>query len=140
MYTGYELSKDSRDALLDKFPPKNSTVLGHHITEKFGVPPDHPPPKQPERVLVVGYAVADGIEGLLVSIDGTVDRPTGGKYHITWSIDKEKGRKPVDTNKIIDDAQPVDSMPIEVRAKTFTKSTEKSLQENTFLTFFNNYS
>lgn len=140
MYTGYELTQESRNMLLSKFPPKNPTVLGHHITEQFGVPSDHPPPEPPSEVLVVGYIEAEGLEGLLVSVNGRVHRPTGGKYHITWSIDKNLGRKPVDTNKFVDTAQPVDSIRIDTVPKTFTKSTEKSLKEDTFLDFFKAYS
>lgn len=140
MYTGYELTSDSRNMLLSKFPPKNPTVLGHHITEQFGVPSDHPPPSEPSEVLVIGYIEVEGLQGLLVSVDGRVHRPTGGKYHVTWSIDKEKGRKPVDTNKFVEVARPIDSIRISVVSKTFTKSTEKSLKEDTFLSFLKTYS
>lgn len=137
MYTGYLLSQDSRDKLRKIFPPKNSTWLGHHITETFGVPSDHPEPETPSRVQVVGYAESEGLEGLLVSIDGTTERPNGGKYHITWSIDKEKGVKPVHTNKIINDAQSITPIDIEVIPKTFTQSTEASIKNTneSFLDF-----
>lgn len=139
MYTGYELEQESRNLLLSRFPPKNPTVLGHHITEKFGVPSDHPPPEEPLEVLVVGYIEVEGLEGLLVSIDGNVERPAGGKYHITWSIDKGMGRKPVDTNKFVDSANSIIPIKIKTVPKTFTKSTEKSLKEDTFLGFLKTY-
>lgn len=138
MYTGYELTEQSRNMLAKEFPPTNPTWLGHHITEKFGVPSDQPPPEPPSKVVVIGYLEADGIEGFLVSIDGDTNRPSGGKYHITWSIDKEKGRKPVDTNKLVDSPKWITPIPINVIPKTFTKSTEKSIKENstTFLNYF----
>ena len=37
MYNGYELESGSRQKLLDLFPPKYPTFIGHHITEKFGI-------------------------------------------------------------------------------------------------------
>lgn len=135
MYTGYQLTNKSRNDLLNKYPPKNPTFLGHHITVQFGVKGDHPPPEMPDEVKVIGYLEADGIEGFLVSVDGNIHRPTGGKFHITWSLDKDKGRKPVDTNKIVDNPTPIDHIVLEVIPKTFTKSTEKSLKEHTFLDF-----
>jgi len=129
MYTGYLLTDHSRDMLRKIFPPKNPTWLGHHITEKFGVPTDFPPPDKPDRVQVVGYIETDGIEGLLVNIDGATDRPSGGNYHITWSIDKSKGMKPFHTNKYIHLAKPVSPIDIDVIPKTFTQSTESEIKK-----------
>ena len=37
----------------------------------------------------------------LFRIDGTCDRPDGSIYHITWSIDRARGRKPVESNDVI---------------------------------------
>lgn len=138
MYTGYLLSDDSRELLASIFPPKNPTWLGHHITEVFGVQANHPAPEEPEIVQVIGYAEQDGIEGFLVSIDGNTQRPKGGLYHITWSIDKSKGRKPFHTNKIIGDAERISPINISVTPKTFTQSTEAEMRQpvqESFLAF-----
>ena len=35
-YTGFELDKKSRRALLSQFPPQFPDVIAHHITYKFG--------------------------------------------------------------------------------------------------------
>lgn len=141
MYTGYLLSENDRNKLASLFPPKNPTWLGHHITETFGVDANHPPPKKPSSVMLIEYLEEDGIEGFLASVDGTVNRPSGGKYHLTWSIDKGKGRKPVDTNNIVDQGKKLSKpIPLNVEPKTFTKSTEKSLKEYiTFLDYLKDY-
>jgi len=122
MYTGYLLSEKSRALLLQRFPPKYSDFIGHHITEKFGVKPNTTPPEQPSEVWVVGYMDdGKGVEGLLVEVNGTIERPAGGRYHITWSIDRSAGRKPVHTNDIIHLAEPVvPSIAIEVEPRVFS--------------------
>lgn len=139
MYTGYELTEESRNKLAQLYPPKNPTWLGHHITEVFGVKGDYPKPDSPDTVSVIGYLESNGIEGFLVSVDGNVDRPSGGKYHITWSIDKSKGVKPLHTNKLVNNPQRISPIEINVTPKVFTKSTEQSLQResipDTFLDF-----
>jgi len=137
MYTGYKLTKESRAKLREVYPPSNPTWLGHHITEKYGVPADYPPPKKPSNVFVIGLLEDEGIEGFLVSIDGSTIRPSGGKYHITWSIDEGKGRKPVETNKLVNTPRRITPIQIDVIPETFTKSTKDSLREsqNSFLNF-----
>lgn len=123
MYTGYLIDQASVQELKRRFPPKFSSFIGHHITEKFGVGANHPEPKQPDKVEVIGY-VADetlGVEGFLVSVDGEVRRSSGGMYHLTWSIDRALGAKPVHTNDIIHNAVDIDPIPINVKAMTFTK-------------------
>ena len=100
MYTAYVLSEKSRNELKKRFPPKFQDFIGHHITEKFGVPSDTKPPEAKDAK-VVGYVNDDSLEALVVSLDGTTKRSDGSTYHITWSLDKGKGRKPVDSNKLL---------------------------------------
>ncbi len=93
-YNGWEVSDDSRDQLADIFPPKFSEFIGHHITLKMGVKSDEPLPEE-ASFQVVGYACnEDGLEALVVSVDGDTDRPDGFTYHITWSLDRDAGFKP----------------------------------------------
>ena len=125
MYNGYEIERGSRNKLMALFPPKYPNVLGHHITEEFGVK-NGEVPDQPKQVLIVGYIDnGEDVEGLLVSVDGTTDRPSGGKYHITWSIDRSKGAKPFHTNQYTDQAvklpRPIE---IDVDAKFFDRATD----------------
>ncbi|WP_434083261.1 hypothetical protein, partial [Escherichia coli] len=51
---------------------------------------------------IVGYANdSEGLEALVVEVDGTVDRTDGKIYHCTWSLDRSKGFKPADSNKLV---------------------------------------
>lgn len=120
MYTGYLLTEQSRKKLLEAFPPAYENVVCHHITEQFGVPVETDPPEMPKTVAVVGHINSKtGVEGLLVEINGSTKRPSGGLYHITHSL--AKGRKAVETNSIIDRATPCDRIELTVEPKTFTK-------------------
>lgn len=121
MYNGYEIEKGSREKLITLYPPKYPNFIGHHITEKFGVK-DGTVPKQPEKVIIVGY-INNGknLEGFLVSVDGTVNRPDGSKYHLTWSLDRSKGAKPYHTNWYVNDAVKIKPIEIDVDAKFFKR-------------------
>lgn len=106
MYTAYTLTEKSRKVLYYLNPPKYPEVIGHHITERFGIPEKTPIPKKPELVQVVGYFDSgDGIEGFLVEVNGSSKRPDGGLYHITWSLDRGAGYKPVHSNKFVEQAK-----------------------------------
>jgi hypothetical protein len=100
-YNGWEVSEASRAQLADVFPPKFSEFIGHHITLKMGVKSDAPLPEA-TSFQVVGYACnEDGLEALVVSVDGDTTRPDGKTYHITWSLDREAGFKPFHSNALI---------------------------------------
>jgi len=116
MYTALVLDSKSRRELQKKFPPKYPDFIGHHVTLKFGVPKDTPKPKQPATIEVVGYKDdGKGVEALVVAVNGKSERPDGSTYHITWSIDRSAGRKPVDSNKILKDGfDKVESTPIKI--------------------------
>jgi hypothetical protein len=100
-YQAFEVSAASRSALAEVFPPKFPEFIGHHITYKFGVSSDQPLPEA-STLRVVGYACDEaGIEALVVEVDGTTVRPDGKTFHITWSLDREAGFKPVKSNDLI---------------------------------------
>lgn len=99
-YTAYKLTDRARAHLLSVFTPENPDVICHHATEKFGVSADHPAPA-PAKVVVVGYAFDDSLECLVVEVNGQRHRPDGKTYHITLSLDRSKGRKPVESNDVI---------------------------------------
>lgn len=100
-YSAYVLDEHSRNLLKEKFPPKYPEFIGHHITHKFGIPKDSDVPSNPSSVAVIGYAEEDGLEALVVSIDDSNERPDGSVYHITWSLDRNKGKKPVHSNDLV---------------------------------------
>jgi len=102
MYTAYVLTEETREALLELYPPKYDKVVAEHITVDFGVPEATPLPDG-DWIKVIGEADSkDGLQALVVSVDGAYRRPDGKVYHITWSLDPEK-YKPVDSNELIAD-------------------------------------
>lgn len=119
MYTGYELTEKSRSEILSKFPPKYPDVVCHHITETFGVPEGTEAPAQPESIRVIGHAFDDDkkVEALLVEVNGTRSRPSGGQYHITLSLDRSAGAKPVQSNHILYKATSVEPFNVEAVSK-----------------------
>ncbi len=103
--SAYILDERSRSALAEEFPPRFEKFIGHHVTYHFGASDkDELPPAG--RYEVVGYAYqmerrpnGSGIEALVVSINGSTERPDGGTYHITWS--HGPGYAPKNSNDII---------------------------------------
>lgn len=89
-YTSYVLTPANRAALAARFPPKYDKFVGHHITYEFGAPENAEAPPTPKTIKVIGYIDSgDGIEALVVSVDGSTDRPDGRTFHITWSLQPE---------------------------------------------------
>lgn len=100
-YTAYVLDGGSRAALSERFPPKYEQFVGHHVTVQFGVSSDTEVPP-PARLKVVGHIDSgDGLEALVVAVDGDTTRPDGKTYHITWSLTPGK-YKPVDSNSLLE--------------------------------------
>ena len=97
-YSGWELSDNDRSRLLALYPPVYPDVIAHHVTYQF--PSTTMPPSVSAKI--VGYVDdGEGVQALVVEIDGETEKANGSAYHITWSIDKSKGRKPVDSNTVI---------------------------------------
>jgi hypothetical protein len=100
-YSGWLLSDSERSRLLALIPGKYPDVIAHHITLEHGSPKKLILPPDVSAV-IVGYADDGvGVEAIIVRIDGTTTRPTGGVYHITWSLDRAAGAKPADSNRVI---------------------------------------
>lgn len=110
---GWKLDRADRTALIEQFPPAYEHVVADHVTLAAKVGANLPlPPEQDGRI--VGRADdGDGVEAIVVEIGGSTDRPDGSTYHITWSLDRAKGRRAVESNDVIRDrgwegfAQPV---------------------------------
>lgn len=97
-YSAYVLDDNSRNTLVERFPPKYSKFIGHHITVQFGGRPELPPDAE---IKIVGYVDSgDGLEALVASVDGEIKRQDGSVYHITWSLEPDI-YKPVDSNKLL---------------------------------------
>ena len=89
-----------RDQLLRKFKPKYPKVFAHHVTYSMKNKDKSNPPDI-QSAEIVGWADSgDGLEAAVVSIDGSINRPDGGIYHITWSLDPSK-YKPANSNQLV---------------------------------------
>jgi hypothetical protein len=117
MYIAYVLSNNSLNKLKQVINQDYPDLIAHHITYKFGVKPTEAIPPETDEIYVIGVASQDGVQALLVSINGQVERSDGSLYHITWSIDKSAGKKPVDSNKIIHRAKMISPIKIEAYPK-----------------------
>ena len=96
MTNGWKLDRTERDALLRDHPPKYEEVVADHVT--LDVKASAPP--HPVKGAIVGRIDDDkGVEAMVVTIDGTVDRPDGSTYHITWSLGA--GRKAKESNDVL---------------------------------------
>src|SRR4051812_9869220 len=96
--TGWELPPGERERLLERFPPRYEKLIADHVTLRVGATEL---PRKP-RARVVGRA-DDGqsLECLVVELDGTIDRPDGSTYHITWSLGP--GREAIESNDVLRD-------------------------------------
>jgi len=110
LYTGWEIPESVRNELMAyALKAKYPDVIAHHITD---TPPpkmraDTPAPADAE-IHVVGVADnGEGVQALIVTVNGQTHSEDGRCYHCTWSIDRSKGFKPVDSNKVIDAGQVV---------------------------------
>jgi len=101
-YTGYKLTTNGRSDLLVHIEPVFSDVIAHHVTHEFGVYDQLPP--ETHQVRVVAEVITDTVQAVVVIVNGSMNRPGGGTYHITVSIDKSKGAKPKDSNDAIADS------------------------------------
>lgn len=101
-YDAYVLTESARVRLLQAFAPKFPDVIAHHVTQTYGRPELDEDQYGTSHVITVrGYVCDESLEAVVVSVDGVRQRPDGKLYHITLSLDRSKGRKPVESNQLI---------------------------------------
>jgi len=118
--TGWKLTSDERASLLDRFPPKYENVVADHVTLRTGATAETPLPREVEAEIVGQADDGHSLECLVVSIDGTTDRPDGSTYHITWSLGA--GRRARESNDVLRDRgwKPLDkSIPVQLDPARF---------------------
>jgi hypothetical protein len=98
---GWALDRHDRELLLATITPSYRDVIADHVTLAAGVAADHPLPKAVHAEIVGHVDDGAGVQALVVRIDGTTARPDGSVYHITWSLDPERGRKAAESNDVI---------------------------------------
>ena len=99
--TGWKLANDRRAELLERFPASYPRVVADHVTFKSGDEPRNAEiPDRVARAEIVGRADdGEGVEALVVAIDGDTGRPDGGTWHVTWSLGQ--GREAKESNDVI---------------------------------------
>jgi hypothetical protein len=100
MIIGWKLDRQQREQLLSRFPPRYADTIADHVTLKSNAGSD--PVPDPVDAAIVGHADdGDSLECMVVAVDGSTDRPDGSIFHITWSLDKAKGREARDSNDVL---------------------------------------
>ena len=97
--TGWKLDREQRVELLQQFQPRFRNLVADHVTLQSGAADDAPLPKETEAEIVGRVDDGRGVEAMIVSIAGSTDRPDGGTYHITWSL--EDGREARESNDVL---------------------------------------
>ena len=97
---GWKLDRALRDELLAKFPPRYPDADADHVTLQTKAW-NKPLPRDVDATIVGHADDGDSLEAMVVRIDGCTDRPDGSVFHITWSLDKSKGRKPRESNDLM---------------------------------------
>ena len=98
MTVGWKLDPAAHLALIEEFPPRYGRYIADHIT----LPAAHDAalPQPAEEALVVGHADdGEGVEALIVALNGSTERPDGGTWHMTWSLGP--GRRAQESNAVI---------------------------------------
>lgn len=98
---GWLLDEGERTALLKRFPPAYPDVVAHHVTLKMGARAREPLPAPAQGAIVGEADDGDGVQCLVVEVEGSTLRPDGGTFHITWSLCPVRRRRAVESNGVI---------------------------------------
>jgi hypothetical protein len=101
LVVGWKLPDESRAALLALFRPVYPDVVADHVTLQSGVHPATPLPDATSGEVIGVADDGSGVQALVVRIGNTSERPDGGTYHITWSLDAKRGRAARQSNDVI---------------------------------------
>ena len=98
---GWLLDAAERAALLERFAPVYPDIIAHHVTLKMKARPRAALPPACSGAIVGEADDGAGVQCLVVEVEGSSVRPDGGIYHITWSLDPHRRRRPVESNGVI---------------------------------------
>jgi hypothetical protein len=70
--------------------------VAHHVTFQY---PDNKKPPDTDDIYVIGRCSDDVAECLVIRINGETQRPGGGTFHITWSL--QNRIRPVHSNHVL---------------------------------------
>ena len=99
---GWKVDRGQRNELLERFPPRYRDVVADHVTLSSEAEGE-PLPADVQSEIVGRADDGDSLECLVVTIDGSTDRPDGSTFHITWSLDKSRGRQARESNDVLKD-------------------------------------
>ena len=99
--TGWKLDEAERQVLLERFSPIFTDVIADHVTLCTGTNSQTPLPSERRGEIVGEIDDGVGVQALVVKIADTTERRDGRTYHITWSLDRARGRRPVESNDVI---------------------------------------
>lgn len=89
-FTCYGLAPAEIKRLRTLFPPRYPKPYGDHITVRYNVPLQGTELPPDAKIEVIGRADdGNGIEALIVTVNGQRYQPDGRPFHITWSLDPE---------------------------------------------------
>ncbi len=94
--TGWKLHRTEREQLLKDHPPRYEQAVADHVTLEVG---GKQVPAEVKAAIVGRTDDESGVEAMVVTIDGSVDRPDGSTYHITWSLGP--GRRARESNDVL---------------------------------------
>ena len=97
--TGWKLDRAQRRELLQMFPPRYRKTVADHVTLQSRAAGDAPLPTETDGEIVGRADDGKGVEAMVVAVGCTTDRPDGGTYHITWSL--EDGREAKERNDVL---------------------------------------
>jgi hypothetical protein len=93
---GWKLDRAQRERLLTRFAPRYARADADHVTFK----PDDAERPALRSARIVGCADdGEGVQAMVVELNGSTDRPDGSTWHITWSLGP--GRRAVESNDVI---------------------------------------
>lgn len=102
-YLAYVLSEQDRSKLLTNACFGIGEIVAHHVTAVFPVPSDMESPMTEHDIVVIGHAFNDKVSAVVVEIDGSSVRKDGKILHITISVNRKNGGKPLMSNDLIAD-------------------------------------
>src|SRR5918993_5177033 len=115
---GWKLDREQRAQLLERFPPRYAEAVADHVTLETNAEAKPLPPEV--RAAILGRADdGEGVEAMVVALDGSTGRPDGSTFHITWSLGP--GRRAKESNDVIRDHgwSEIDPVPVTVTPARF---------------------
>jgi len=101
LVTGWKLDRIDRAGLLARFPPLFPDVVADHVTLRSGTDASTPLPADERGEIIGEIDDRDGVQALVVRIGGSCIRADDGIFHITWSLDRARGRRAKESNEVI---------------------------------------